>query len=140
MGLLSPIRSVTPIAEDGTVLGSAVTDLPSVVAEDGFVWGESDISSKKAGRRENLVMKKARLGMSKTVTLKWVNLMTTEISAVLQAFSAEYVQVEFLDPKEGGWITRNFYVSDREAVCFNSDLGLWKSAGFTIIQQDADKS
>jgi len=39
MGLLSPIRSVTPIAEDGTVLGSAVTDLPSVVAEDGFVWG-----------------------------------------------------------------------------------------------------
>lgn len=140
MSVFNPIKSVTAISENGTVIGATITDLPCVSTQDGYAWVESDISGKKAGRRENLVMIKARLGMSKSLRLKWVNLTLTEISTVLKAFRPEYVQLEFLDPEEGGWITRKFYVSDREAACYDSSQDLWSSCGFTVIQQDADPS
>lgn len=138
MGLLSPIRSITPISRFGDVTGPTITDIPSPVAEEGYIWTESDISGKNAGRNEAMVMNKARKGKAKSVKLLWRCLALAEASKILQAFDSEYLQIELLDPKAGGWITRKFYVGDREGVSFNSFMGFWSSVGFTIIQQDAD--
>ncbi len=137
MGVYNPIRSVTPVAEDGSVLGPAVTSLPAPANDDGYVWGLKDISAKYAGRSEALVMNKARKGQARTLKLAWRAIHLPVCSQILQAFNAEYVQVEFLDPMEGGWITKTFYVGDRNAPSYNSALGLWKSVEFTLIQRDA---
>lgn len=116
----NPIKSV-----DGKVIPS-----PS-----GYTYDDADISQKDAGRTEDLVMQKKRIGQQKRIQLTWAYLNDEQISVVLNAFDPEYIFVEYYDAKAKGYVTKEFYVTDRSAVMYNKRLGLWTSLSFNIVER-----
>jgi hypothetical protein len=54
---------------------------------------------------------------------------------VLKAFKSEYFKVNYLDPEEGKYTEKTFYVGNRTAPMYNSQLGLWSNVSFKIIEQ-----
>ena len=123
MGVYTPIRSVN---------GNTSLPAPAV-----FKWAEQDVSAKDAGRNEELTMKKKRKGQLRALDVEFRALSHSEAAAVLQAFDPEYVDLEYMDAKAGGWITRKFYVGDRSAVSYNMKLGIWESVGFRLTRVEA---
>lgn len=87
--------------------------LPKEVSK--FKWKKSDISRKDAGRTDDMVMHKNRIGKGRTLSLGWVNLTKEQIHQILVAFDPEYVMVTYWDPLDGRDITREFYTGDMEA-------------------------
>ncbi|MBR1732117.1 MAG: hypothetical protein IJ729_08775 [Alloprevotella sp.] len=117
----NPIRSV-----DG-----AAIKCPSA-----YQWKLSDVSAADAGRTEDTVMDKMRIGQCVHLELSWQNLKNDEVSAILKAFNPEYITVCYLDAMEGIYVTREFYVGDRSAPMYNCALGIWSNVSFNIIQRD----
>ena len=71
----NPIRSV-----DG-----AAIKCPSA-----YQWKLSDVSAADAGRTEDTVMDKMRIGQCVHLELSWQNLKNDEVSAILKAFNPVY--------------------------------------------------
>lgn len=115
----NPIRSV-----DG------VTTLP---APSKYQWYEEDASRDGAGRTEDVVMHKLRIGQVPAVELEWSGLTIAEASTVLQAFDPEYVSVAYLDLKAGQVLTRSFYVGNRSGGLYNGAKNVVDSISFKII-------
>lgn len=78
-------------------------------------WKKSDVSGKDAGRTDDIIMHKNKLGEKRTLSLGWINLSKQEIHDILAAFDPEYVEVTYWDPKDGADCTRTFYTGDMEA-------------------------
>lgn len=95
-----------------------------------------DVSGSGAGRTEDGKMRKERIGQVVGLSLSWNALKTKEISKILKAFDPEYIMVDYLDAKHGGYLKREFYVGDRTAPLYNSELGLWESLSLNIIFRD----
>jgi IS5 family transposase len=123
MGVFNPIRSVN---------GNTSLPAPAV-----YQWDEQDVSAKDAGRNDALTMKKKRKGQLRALKVEYRMLTHAECAAVLQEFDPEYVDLDHLDAKEGGWITRKFYVGDRSAVSYNVALGKWESLAFRLTRVEA---
>ena len=133
---LNPIRSVQGATSDGTP-GSdpAVTTLPTVT---GYSWEKYDISDPTAGRVLSQRMLKKRIGRAVKLMLEWDYLTFAQGSAVLQAFSNEYSNIEFLDAESGTWVTKTFYTGDLAAPLYNAELGYWETIMFNVIQSIPD--
>lgn len=134
--MASPITSVQPIDFYGSPTGDAVTGIPSPSKYD---WTLSDISAPDAGRSEDMMMNKMRKGQSRSVDLEWKYPTLPDAALILNAFNSEYVRIILLDPMEGAYVSKRFYVGDRKVPAFNMAFGRWESISFSIIQQDADK-
>lgn len=78
-------------------------------------WKKSDISGSDAGRTDDTLMHKNRVGKKRALSLGWVNLSKQEIHEILVAFDPEYVFVTYWDPLDGKDVTREFYTGDIEA-------------------------
>ncbi|NCA32119.1 hypothetical protein [Adlercreutzia muris] len=99
-------------------VGETVSSLKEVpVQPDGLEWGVNDISDPDAGRVQdaNCTMMKRRIARKRTLSLSWANPTLAQASAILRMFAPEYLWVRFIDPEEGGFITRNFYTGDKKA-------------------------
>jgi len=118
----SPIRSV-----DG------VTTLP---APSDYQWSLEDASRSDAGRTEDVVMHKNRIGQVPAVYLKWNGLTIAESAAVLTTFNPEYITVEYLDLMAGNMLTKEFYVGNRTAALYNSKLNCVDGISFKIIARN----
>lgn len=103
-----------------------------------FVWNLQDISASDAGRTEDTVMHKMRVGQARSINLSWNALTTAQASAVLTAFNPEYINVTYLDPMAGGERTAEFYVGDRSAPLYNATLDLWENVSFNIIERSGN--
>ena len=68
-----------------------------------------------AGRTDDTVMHKNRIGQKRALSLSWSCLSKQEIHEVLKTFSPEYVFVTYWDPAEGKDVTKEFYTGDMEA-------------------------
>lgn len=100
-----------------------------------FVWKLEDVSASDAGRTEDGLMHKKRIRQVIGIELAW-NSITTEIaSQVLNAFDPEYISMTYLDPKEGTFVTKTFYVGNRSSPLYNATSGLWENVNFNIIQR-----
>lgn len=110
-------------------------DSAAIPSPSTFQWEREDISDSSAGRTEDGLMHKNRVGYKVAVALSWNNVSTEVASQILKAFAPEYVSVKYLDPEEGSYITRKFYVGNRTAPMYNCKLGLWSNISFKIIQQ-----
>lgn len=115
-----------------TVNGDALTVQPS-----GYRLKYQDVSGEEAGRTEDAKMHKHMLGTVTAIELQWSGLTTAEGSSVMNAFWPEYVMVEFLDLKAGGYVTKEFYTGDKDGNLYNATLGLWDSISFNVIGRDA---
>jgi len=103
----------------------------------GYQWSLQDVSDPDAGRTEDALMHKLRITQKVKLQLSWNNLTTEQASPILTAFQPEYVEVEYLDPLVGGYVTKTFYVGDRSAPMYNNTLygGVWSNISFNIIEQ-----
>lgn len=113
-----------------TTVGGAAVKCPTK-----FEWGLEDISAVGAGRTEDMVMQKMRIGQARRVDLEWTQVSLADAAAILTAFNPEYVSVVCLDAMAGGYVTITFYTGDRKGVLFNSTTGVWESISFPIIQR-----
>jgi hypothetical protein len=89
--------------------GSEIKD-PSV-----FEWGLQDISASDAGRTDDTIMHKNRLGQKRKLKMAWNNPTPSEAATILQAFDPEYIMVTYPDAKSGLTETREFYTGDKSA-------------------------
>lgn len=109
--------------------------LPKEVSK--FKWKKSDVSAKNAGRTQDVIMHKNRVGEKRTLSLGWTNVTKQQITTILQAFEPEYVNVTYWDPLAGKDITKKFYTGDMEA-----DVKWWakgrerySSVDFEVIER-----
>lgn len=100
-----------------------------------YVWKLEDISASDAGRTEDTVMQKKRIGQIVGLELSWHGLKTDQVSAILRAFNPQYISVCYLDAMQGQYVTSEFYVGDRTAPMYNAKLGLWENVSFHLIER-----
>lgn len=114
----------------------ASVDGVSIHCPSSFQWELEDISAADAGRTEDTLMHKNRIGQIVKLELEWKNVPTSTASAVLRAFNPEYVSVRYLDPMSGGYLTKTFYVGNRSSPLYNAELGVWSNVSFNLIERD----
>lgn len=100
-----------------------------------YQWDLNDISRADAGRTEDGLMHKLRIGTKRKLHLKWNYLTTAEASTILSAFQPEYFSVKYLDLLTGGYVTSTFYCGDKTSPSYNVRLGLWENVSFNIIER-----
>lgn len=116
--------------------GSAIpTAGDSVACPSKYQYSLQDISQSDAGRTEDTVMHKLRLGQACKIQLEWQNIKGDTASEILQAFNAEYIAVKFLDPYFNAYRVSVFYVGDRSAPLYNSRMNIWSNVAFNIIER-----
>lgn len=102
-------------------------------SEDGYKWELEDASASDAGRTEDVVMHKKRIGQTDAVTLKFSGLSIANASKILKMFNPEYIKVKYLNMLEGGYVTKEFYVGNRSAPLYNSSLNVVDNVTFKIV-------
>lgn len=100
-----------------------------------YLYKLEDISASDAGRTEDTVMHKKRIGQVVGIELSWQNVTTAEVSALLKTFNPEYIEVCYLDAMAGDYQTSIFYVGNRSAPMYNATLGLWQNVSFNLIKR-----
>ena len=124
----SPIRWVS-----NTAAGTVKTYVKS---PSDYQYDLQDVSRSDAGRMEDAWMHKYRVGQVCKISLEWQNVPTDVVAALLQMFDPEYLYVNYLDAKTGGYRTDYFYVGNRSAPLYNSAMGLWKNVSFNLERVD----
>ena len=122
------------MAADYNPIGS-VNGATNIPCPSSYEYKLSDVSDSDAGRTEDGLMHKMRIAQKVHLELAWQNITTSAASTILTAFNPEYIQVNYLDPKAGSYLTKTFYVGDRSVPSYNVRLGLWSNVSFNIIEQ-----
>ena len=114
-----------------SVDGADVKD-PSV-----FEWGLQDVSAPEAGRTDDTIMHKCRVGQKRKLKIGWNNPSPEEAAAILQAFNPEYILVTYPDAMSGTYETREYYVGDRSAPMrsWTVNLKRYTQVTFDIIER-----
>ena len=110
-------------------------DGKSIKCPSSYLWKLEDVSASDAGRTEDTMMHKKRIGQLVGIELSWQNLPTSEVAAILQAFNPEYIMVCYLDAMQGKYVTSEFYVGNRSAPMYNAAKGLWQNVSFNLIER-----
>lgn len=99
-------------------------------------WGLQDISAEDAGRTDDTIMHKNRVGQKRKLDLGWQACTPDEAHEVLSAFNPEYVNVTYWDPLDNATVTRNFYTGDKEAPVKMWTVGkkLYEKISFSVIE------
>ena len=100
-----------------------------------YKWEQIDVSASDAGRTEDGLMHKKKIRTVDGITLEWAYHTTTELKAILAAFSAEYISITYLSPTAGDFVTKTFYVGDRSSPMYNSTLNRWENVSFKIVER-----
>lgn len=107
----------------------------SIKCPSGYQWKLQDISDSDAGRTEDTVMDKKRIGQCVKLELSWQNITTAEASDILKKFNPEYITICYLDAMQGNYVTSVFYVGDRSAPLYNCRKGVWSNISFNVIER-----
>lgn len=110
-------------------------DGKSVKCPSSYLWKLEDVSASDAGRTEDTMMHKKRIGQLVGIELSWQNIPTSEVSTILKAFNPEYIKVCYLDAMQGKYVTSEFYVGNRSAPMYNAAKGLWQNVSFNLIER-----
>ena len=80
-----------------------------------MTWGLQDVSASDAGRTEDTIMWKNRVGQKRKLQVGWQNIDPAKTASILQAVNPEYIDLTYFDAMSGNTETRTFYVGDRSA-------------------------
>lgn len=127
---LSPIRWVS---------SSAGGTRTYVKSPSSYEYELQDVSKSTAGRTEDALMHKQRIGQVCSLNLSWNNLHTEDVAALLQMFDEEYFYVNYLDAKAGEYRTDRFYCGNRTTPMYNAVLGVWSNVSFNLIRQEGGR-
>lgn len=104
-----------------------------------YKWNLQDISSANAGRTEDTVMHKQRIGQCVKLELEWHNISIEDAAVILKQFNPEYIEITYLDAMAGKYLTSQFYVGDRTSPLYNNTKGIWSSIAFNVIERSGVK-
>lgn len=99
-----------------------------------YDWKLSDVSAADAGRTEDGLMHKMKIAQKVHIELEWQNVSDSVAREILIAFQPQYIDVEFFDYKSLTFLTREFYVGDRQVTSYNRTLGIG-TISFNIIER-----
>ena len=94
-----------------------------------------DLTASDAGRTEDLLMHKKRIGQSVQIDLSWQNLTTKEVSELLQIFNPQYLNVCYFDAMSGLYKTSVFYVSNRSVPMYSKVRDIWSNLSFNLTER-----
>ena len=125
-----PVWTVTPASGGATKTFPTDLPIPSV-----YSYELDDVSEPDAGRVENGYMYKKRIGQVYAVELEWWGITSAQVSAIMKAFDAEYLNVKLWDAKAGTWATTEMYVGNRTAPMYSATLNIWSNLKFKLIKR-----
>lgn len=140
-GNLTPIDFIISNGTTYYVIGSPseatdpVNNKGVIPCPSSYSWKLSDVSASDAGRTEDARMHKKLITQKRHLELEWKNLYRSEASIIMNAFNAEYFQVQFWDILDNAYKLLTFYSGDRESPMYNMALGIQESVKFNIIEQ-----
>lgn len=110
-----------------------------VAAPTKFNVNLQDLDSEDSGRNKLTgKMARARIGTFAKIELEWNNLNKDECTAILNAISSTFFEVDYIDPKRGRR-TGTFYSGDISTESFNysesDDICWYKTVKFNLIEQ-----
>lgn len=100
-----------------------------------YQWKLQDISAADAGRTEDTMMDKKRIGQCVKLELGWQNVSIEEAADILKKFNPEYITLCYLNAMTGKFETSEFYVGDRSSPLYNCKLGIWSNISFNCIER-----
>ena len=125
------MASFTPITYIGTT--------PFTIQPSKYQVDQYDVSDENAGRTADGAMQKNTLGRCYKIEMSWNVLNSTKAQTLFSLFTAnQYFNVTFYSPYEGTQVTKEFYVGDRSAPCYNATLDIWTNIAINIIQRTPD--
>lgn len=124
-----PIWAVAPVGGSQKVFPA---DLPVPCA---YSYELDDVSEPDAGRVENGYMYKKRIGQVWAVELEWWGLNSKQVSDLLLAFDAEYLNVTLWNAKNAQFTTIEMYVGNRTAPLYSAILNTWSNLKFKLIER-----
>ena len=124
-----PIWAVAPVGGAQKIFP---TDLPVPCA---YSYELDDVSEPDAGRVENGYMYKKRIGQVWAVELEWWGLDSKQVSDLLLAFDAEYLNVTLWNAKNAQFTTIEMYVGNRTAPMYSAILNTWSNLKFKLIKR-----
>ncbi len=124
-----PIWAVAPVGGSQKVFPA---DLPVPCA---YSYELDDVSEPDAGRVENGYMYKKRIGQVWAVELEWWGLDSKQVSDLLLAFDAEYLNVTLWNAKNAQFTTIEMYVGNRTAPMYSAILNTWSNLKFKLIKR-----
>lgn len=112
------------------------------VCPSSFQWEEEDLSNSEAGRSEDGVMHKNRIGTIRGIKLEWQNLPLQMMQKILKMFSPEYFTVVYIDvatdPYYGYRRSEEFYVGNRTLSLKSARLNICEKLSFNLISRVPD--
>ena len=114
-----------------------VVDGVKIKSPSSLSWGKQDISASDAGRTDDTIMHKNKVGEKRTLDLSWSGTTPQEASAILKAFAPEYFQVTYWDVENCRMETRRFYSGDKKAPVkiWTVNQKRYESISFNIIER-----
>ena len=108
------------------------TDLPT---PSDFSVGIQDLS--KAERNAAGTMIIERIATKRKLELSWAYLSRADLATILNAVSAVFFTVIYMDPQDNANKTGTFYVGDRKApmLDFRDGVPRYKDVGFSLIER-----
>lgn len=106
----------------------------SIPCPSKYDWKLSDVSDADAGRTEDGLMHKNRIAQKVHLELEWANIKDSVAQTILTAFQPEYISVQYFDYKSMSFLTKTFYVGDRQVTTYNRKLQI-STISFNIIEQ-----
>lgn len=102
-----------------------------------FQLSINDISRSDAGRTEDGLMHKNRIGRKRKIVMTWAAPSVDDAHAILSAFAPEYVRVQYFDPIDNATVTRTFYSGDQTAPVkrWTVNNKVYESIQFDIIER-----
>ena len=96
------------------------------------------LDSGSSGRNANGDMVRDIIGRKTKLEAKWGPLNTSEVSLILRLINSSSFSIRYLDPQEGGMITKNFYCGDRSVPVYSWNPKLekmmWQGLSVPLIE------
>ena len=118
--------------------GAYLDLVPHYAAFEGLKWSRNDIDAPNSGRdTQDGLMHRARVAVKTRLDVSCRPLTAEEAKIVLQAISAEWLQVRYYDVQSGAVLTKKMYSNNIPAthIFHKGTMQLWGGIAFPLIEQ-----
>ena len=113
------------------------TDLTPYIALGGLKWSRNDVEASDAGRTQDGIMHRARVGIKIRLDCHCRPLLLEEAKTVLAAINPVWLQVQYLDPQDGAVRTAKMYSNNIPAtfLFMRNGTNYWEGIDFPLIEE-----
>lgn len=113
------------------------TDLTPYIALGGLKWSRNDVEASSAGRTQDGIMHRARVGLKVRLDCKCRPLLLEEAHIVLSAIKPVWLQVSYLDPQDGAIRVAKMYSNNIPAtfLFMRAGTNYWEGIDFPLIEE-----